>query len=64
MIRATVHRADGTSEEVPFEVSEGFDPEDLFPNHVDVLHKYRAGGWQLEDEVHQHGNGHPGYRIA
>jgi hypothetical protein len=42
MIRATVHRADGTIEEVPFEVPEGSEPEDLFPSDVDSLHKHYA----------------------
>jgi hypothetical protein len=59
MIKATVYRADGTSEEIPIEV-----PEDFFATNLDAMHLYRSSGWQLADGEHPQGEGHPGYRVA
>jgi hypothetical protein len=58
--RATVHRADGSTEDVPVVVPDGFFPATA----TEELHHYRGSGWQNTDDDHLPAGGHAGYRVA
>ena len=55
----TLHRADGTTEQVPVEIPDGF-----WTAATDNLEPYRMSGWQNVDVDHPADTGHPGYRVA
>jgi len=56
---AKLHRADGTTEDIPVTVPDGF-----FTGTTEELRYYRGGGWQNTDEAHPPAGGHPAYRVA